>query len=133
MTLEFSAKAFAIWAGILVLAVANGVLREAILIPKFGKTPGLALSGILLSVLILAVACVTLPWLDVHASSELLAIGLGWLLLTLVFEFSFGLLRGKPMTEILQAYTFKDGNIWPVVLLVTALSPWIAARLRNWL
>ena len=41
--------------------------------------------------------------------------------------------RGKPLSEILEAYTFKDGNIWPVVLLITAAAPWLASMLRAWL
>jgi hypothetical protein len=71
--------------------------------------------------------------LAVRSASQLLLIGLGWLVLTLVFEFSFGLLRGVLPTEILAAYTFKGGNIWPLVLLVTAAAPWLAAKLRGWL
>ena len=58
--------------------------------------------------------------------------GLGWLALTLVFEFSFGLLRGRTLAELLAAYRFEGGNLWPVVLAVTALAPWLAARLRGW-
>lgn len=42
-------KAIVIWAGIVVLAVANGWLREAVLIPRIGRFPGLVISGLLLS------------------------------------------------------------------------------------
>ncbi len=58
-------------------------------------------------------------------------VGAGWLALTLIFEFSFGLRRGASMSEILGAYTFQEGNIWPLVLLITALAPWLAAKLRG--
>lgn len=58
--------------------------------------------------------------------------GLGGLALTLVFEFSFGLWQGESWPVLLEAYSFKDGNIWPVVLAVTALAPYIATRLRGW-
>jgi len=126
------AKAFVVWLIILLLAIMNGVLRESIFIPKWGKTPGLVLSGLLLSVLILTVTYLALPWLNVQSAHKLIGIGCGWLLLTLVFEFSFGLLRGMPLKEILEAYTFKDGNIWLMVLLVTVLAPWIAAWFRGW-
>ena len=133
MTTEVAAKALAIWVVILVLAVINGTLREAVLIPKLGNTSGLILSGVLLSLLILAATYLLLPWLGIRRSSQLVLVGLCWLALTLVFEFSFGLLRGKALPEILGAYTFKGGNIWSVVLVVTAVAPWLAARLRGWL
>src|SRR5688572_27431842 len=99
-------KVLAIWLAILICAVANGALREAILIPHLGRTSGLLLSGILLSVLILAISCLALPWLGVTRFPQLVGIGLGWLALTLVFEISFGLLQGKTWPVLLEAYTF---------------------------
>lgn len=131
--IHLAMRVLAAWVGILVLAVANGALREAVLIPRLGKAPGLVTSGVLLSTLILLAAYLVLPWLGARRPGEVLAVGLAWLVLTLVFEFSFGLLRGQPLSEILQAYTFSGGNIWPIVLVVTALAPYAAARLRGWL
>ena len=123
-------RGLGLWLVILVLAVANGIVREAVLVPKLGNSPGLILSGILLSGFVLLVAYVGLPWLNTQGM-ELILIGLGWLLATLIFEFSFGLLRGKALNEILAAYTFKGGNIWPIVLLVVAVAPWVAGKLRG--
>ena len=124
-------KALAVWVGIVMLAVLNGTLREAVLVPKLGTAAGLVLSGVLLSVLILVVAYLSLPWLGARRPVELLGIGLVWLGLTLVFEFSFGRWQGKSWPEMLEAYTFKGGNIWPVVLVVTAIAPYLAAKLRG--
>jgi len=132
MAIEVVAKSFALWVVILLLAVANGMLREALLIPKLGALPGLVLSGLLLSLAILAAAYLSLPWLPVRNAGGLLLVGLGWLVLTLIFEFSFGLIRGKAMPEILEAYTFKGGNLWSVVLAVTFAAPWLGAKLRAW-
>jgi hypothetical protein len=87
---------------------------------------------VLLSAIIIGITYVALPWLDARRVSQLLAVGLGWLALTLVFEFSLGVWQGKSWSVLLEAYTFKGGNIWPVVFLVTALVPYIAARLRGW-
>jgi hypothetical protein len=125
-------KALAVWAGILVLAVFNGLLREAVLIPRLGSKGGLVLSGGLLSALIVIVAYFSLPWLGARRPIELAAAGIGWLVLTLVFEFSLGLWEGKSWQSMFAAYTFTGGNIWPVVLMVTALAPYLAAKLRGW-
>lgn len=131
MLIIIAFKALVIWAGILALAVLNGALREAVLIPKLGTAAGNVLSGVLLSVLIFVVAYLSLPWIGARRFAEFLGIGLGWLALTLVFEFSFGLWQGKSWQVMLEAYTFKSGNIWPVVLVVTALAPYLAATLRG--
>lgn len=126
-------KVFLVWVGIVILAIANGLLREAILIPVMSKPTGMVLSGVMLSGLILAVAYLTLPWFGPLPLTGYAAIGIGWLCLTLAFEFSFGrVIQGKPWPELFEAYLFRDGNIWPVVLLVTALAPYIAAKVRGW-
>ena len=131
MLFGFALKSLAVWAGILLLAICNGLLREAVLIPKLGTATGLVLSGVFLSVLILVVAYFSLPCLGARRSVELVGIGLGWLTLTLVFEFTFGLWQGMSWQVMFEAYTFKGGNIWPVVLLVTALAPYLSAKLRG--
>jgi hypothetical protein len=126
-----AAKAFAVWLVILVCAVANGTLREAIITPYLGNMVGLLLSGILLSSVIVVITYFALPWIGLARRSQAIGIGLGWLALTLVFEISFGRLQGESWSALLEAYTFKGGNIWPVVLLVTGAAPYIAGRLRG--
>jgi hypothetical protein len=122
-------KSLAAWCVILCLAVANGALREALLIPALGRQAGLVLSGVLLSVLNLLVAYGFARLAGGLAILQGLLIGLLWLCLTLAFEFTFGLyVRHKPLAELLDAYTFKDGNIWPMVLVATFLAPSLAAR-----
>ena len=125
-------KALVLWIGILVLAILNGALREKALMPAMGTFGALIASGIVLSVCIGLVAFFAAPWYSPLPSSQYWLIGLFWLILTLLFEFSLGrFVQHKDWTELLQAYTFKGGNIWPVVLAVTLLSPWLAARLRG--
>jgi hypothetical protein len=124
-------KALSIWAVILVLAIVNGILRESVLIPGFGTPVALVLSGLLLSALIIGVAYVSLSWLQISRPVQFWLVGFGWLALTLVFEFSFGIWQGKSWPVLLEAYTFKDGNIWPVVLVATAVAPYLAAKLKG--
>lgn len=131
MPISLALKAFIIWMGILVLAMVNGLLRESLLTPALGGMPALILSGLLLSFLIIVVAYLTLPWLQATGLANPLRVGSFWLVLTLLFEFTFGRWQGKSWSELLEAYTFQGGNIWPLVLLVTALAPWIAAKIRG--
>lgn len=122
-------KAIALWLLIFVFAVLNGVFREAVLLPILGKPYGLMLSGLLLSICIIVVAWLFVPRV-VHAGQiKPLYLGLLWLLLTLMFELVFGRwIQGRSWSALLEAYTFKNGNIWPVVLVVTFLAPILAAR-----
>lgn len=132
MTLTITFKAFVLWLVILMLAIINGVFRETLLITVMDKSLGLALSGMLLSVLIIAVAYLTLPWFGRLPAASYAAIGMGWLCLTLVFEFSFGrIIQGKSWPQLVEAYRFQDGNLWPIVLLVIASAPYVAAKIRH--
>ena len=125
-------RAFALWLLILVFAIANGGLREAVLLKAFAHETAFILSGLLLIACILAIAILTIKWLGKLASSQYALVGLLWLLLTLAFEFGFGLLvRNQPLDTLLEAYRFKDGNIWPLVLVVIAAAPMIAALVRK--
>lgn len=126
-------KAIAIWALILCLAFINAGLRELVLIPRCGRAMGLSLSGAILCVLVLLVAWTASPWLGATRAWDLVAVGLGWLILTVAFEWGLGWMQGKSAGTMFEAYRFKDGNLWPLVLGVTAVAPWLAARLRNWL
>jgi len=122
-------NALLIWVLILVLAFLNGGLRELVLVPFLGRPYALVLSGVILSASILAVAFLTLAKIRPRSNHEALGIGTFWVLLTLAFEFGFGrFVQNKPWSELLEAYAFKDGNIWPVVLLVTIFAPLVAKR-----
>lgn len=125
-------EAFAVWLVILGLAFANAALRELVLAPWLGKVRGLTLSGVILMLLVLAAAYAGAPWLGVTRAPALLAIGAGWLVLTLAFDLALGSAQGEGIRQQLDAYLFKRGNMWPGVLLATAVAPYLAAKLRGW-
>ena len=126
------AKALSVWVLLLLLAILNGGLREHLLVPLMGTTAALPVSGILLSAGILLAAWFTTPWLGCVRPAQYWSIGVFWLAFTLLFEFGFGrFIQHREWLELLGAYTFRDGNLWPVVLLVTLVSPRLVARLRG--
>jgi membrane protease YdiL (CAAX protease family) len=125
-------KSVAAWLVILVLAMLNGILREAVLLANLSKPVAFVLSGLLLSSFILAVAVALARWLDLNSRWRSLSVGLLWLCLTLIFEFGLGgVVQGRSWAEMLEAYTFKDGNIWPLVLAVTFFAPLVAAHVYS--
>ncbi len=119
------------WLLLLGLAVLNGAARESFLLSHFTKTLAFALSGLLLSAMVLGAAVALAPWLALTTTARCLRVGLFWLGLTVAFEFGFGMLQGASWPGLLEQYTFKDGNLWPLVLVVILLSPWIAMRIRR--
>ncbi|MCT6699983.1 hypothetical protein [Rheinheimera sp. 4Y26] len=132
MTVTVAFRSLLVWVVILLLAILNGIFRAAVLLPWLGVPWGMLLSGALLSVIIFSAAYLTLPWLGTRRVASLWGIGLGWLALTLIFEIAIGRWQGMSWSVMLEAYTFKDGNIWPLVLLVVAVAPVMAAKIRGW-
>lgn len=125
-------KSVVIWAAFIPLAILNGGLREKCLVPLIGSRLALPLSGLLAAGLFLLLAWGTLPWLGPLSPAGYRLLGLGWLALTVLFEFLFGrLVANKGWRELLAAYNPMGGNLWLLVLLTIALSPWWAARLRG--
>lgn len=131
MAVKLALKSLVVWAIILLLAILNGMLRAAVLLPALGTPWGMVLSGVLLSAIIFFAAYLALPWLGTRHLPTLWCIGFGWLALTLVFEVSMARWQGMSWSVMLEAYTFKNGNIWPLVLVVVAVAPVAATKFRS--
>jgi hypothetical protein len=125
-------RASAIWLAILLLAIANGALRESVISPRTGPQLGHVLSTLLLCFLILVVAWFAIPWIAPGTRSRALAIGGWWLILTLAFEFLAGhYLFGDPWEKLLADYNVARGRIWLFVPIVTLFAPLLAQGLRT--
>ena len=124
-------RACVIWLLILLLAIGNGVLREGLLLKLLSSSTAYTLSGIILIACVFLVTIGVIRWLGRLTFGQYLLVGVFWLVLTLAFEFSFGLLRGQSLGTVMQAYRFQDGNIWPLVLLAVAVAPATAAWVRG--
>lgn len=120
------------WFVILVLAIFNGFFREKFLVPDLGAFAAYIISGISLSALVLLVVLLAVPGFAPLSFSRCVIIGLCWLAMTLIFEFTFGLyVQHKTLTELFDAYRFSGGNIWPIVLLCIVVAPLLAAHIRR--
>ena len=125
-------KSVGIWLLIVVAAIINGTIREKLLTPWLGAEISLPLSGITLSALVLVITYGTLAIFGKAKANVYIFIGLFWLALTLAFEYLFGhFVLGKSWHEISQVFNVQDGNLFSVVLIVTAIAPWLVAKLKG--
>ena len=118
------------WLVLVVLAAANGALREFALVPRLGDAPAHVASTILLVVLILVVAKVVVAG-GGQSTAALLLLGATWTVLTVAFEFGLGRATGKSWDALLADYDLAAGRVWPLVLVATAVGPWLMARLAR--
>lgn len=123
------AQALGIWCLIIPLAIVNGGLREVVLV-KLGRA-ALPLSGVLLSACILAVAWWLIPKIKNCTRGDYLAFGAIWFVLTNCFDLRLILAEGGGWRELLALYDVTTGNLWLLVVVVTALAPYLAAKWRG--
>ncbi len=120
-----------LWAAIIPMAIANGIFRDAVLVRSLGQKRARTVSGLSLSAVILAWTILTITWVPLPSLMQYAGVGLLWLTLTVAFEFFFGrVVAKKTWQELLRAYRFENGDIWPLVLMAVAVSPVAAALLR---
>lgn len=128
---HMTVRAFLAWLLMLVLAIVNGAFRQGVLIPQFGERGGHVVSTLLLSLLILLAAWLSIPWVRPETPRDTWFIGIGWLVLTLAFEFLAGhYLFGDPWATLLADYNVAAGRIWILVPIATLLAPAFVVRMR---
>jgi len=125
-------RACGLWVLLVVLAIVNGIMREKLLVPLLGQSLALPLSGISLSMLIFLITVLLSPFLRATISSQYWIVGGMWVLLTVLFEFSFGhYIMAESWHKLFEKYNLLEGNLWILVLITTAVSPYLAAKLRG--
>jgi hypothetical protein len=125
-------RATGLWLVLLLTAILNAALREQLFAPWLGKTAALPLSGITLSLLVFGITLISIPRFGNLRSTRYFTIGLVWVVLTLTFEILLGhFLLGLSWRETARVLNVTQGNLFVLVLVVSLLSPWLAARLRG--
>ena len=125
-------KALGLWFYILLFAILNGTVREAVLVPLLGQNTALPLSGVTLSLVIFIVSLAFIRSLNIATASRAWLVGAFWLTLTLAFEFLFGhYVLGVSWDDLLASFSPGNGNLWLVVLFSTLCSPFMAGKTRS--
>ena len=134
MTAAQVLKAGLIWLGIAILAIINGVVRDNVVAPMYGREIALPLSGISLAIVVFFITYFTIGFLGKVTRSVCIGTGVQWVMMTLAFEFLFGhYVAGKSWATLMQTFNVASGDLFVVVLLVSLVAPCIAARLRGFI
>ena len=121
-----------VWFLLMVLAILNGGVRNALLMPRIGEQAGHVASTLVLSVLILIVTWYVTPWIGPRSPQGAWQIGLSWLVLTVAFEFLAGhYVLGHPWQKLYADYNVVRGRIWLLVLVMSLVAPVLVFRLRG--
>ena len=116
----------AAWFVFMITGIINGTFRVAVLLPSLNEYPAHVVSTLLLCLALLIEISIFLNLAGDYSQGWLIALGVMWTLLTVGFEFGFGRMMGQSWPTLLENYDLLHGRIWPLVLLVTLLTPPLA-------
>jgi hypothetical protein len=121
-------KSFVVWLSFGVVALAFGALRERWLRPRIGEQRAHQVGTIVVCVVIAAIIVLSIRWL-LPNPGQAAAIGVFWVVLTVLFEFGvFHYIVGEPWGRLLAAYNLAKGRVWALVLLTELVTPYLAVR-----
>ena len=125
-------RAVLVWLVIIAVETVHGVLRTLLLVPLVGDFPARRVSVFTGSLLIFGVAWVFVRWIGAGTRLRLLAVGLLWVVLTVLFEIALGRYAlGLSWDRIAEDYDVTRGGLLGFGLLFMAATPTLAARLRR--
>lgn len=118
-------KYFIAWFPMLVLAVANGALRDLVYKKNVGELAAHQISTFTLLLLFGIYIYIITRKFPPHSQSQAIAIGIFWMCLTLLFEFGFGWYRGNSWHKLFTDYNILKGRIWVLIPIALATGPYI--------
>ena len=105
-------KSLVVWLILIAAEILHGIARGIFLVPHVGQFRSNQIGVFTGSLIILAVALVFVRWIGATRSSQLLGIGVLWLVLTLAFEFLFGhFVAGASWERLASDYNVPEGGL----------------------
>ena len=122
---------FILWIPMIVIAFANATFRQLIFIKHMNELRAHQLSTITLIVLCSIYVWLIFSYLHIPNIRQALFAGVLWVILTVIFEFTLGLLTGRSLSYLLHDYNLAEGRIWPFFLLWLFLLPYVNFLIRK--
>lgn len=123
-------RAILVWLLLMIAESVQGALRRVLLDPQveLAVRQGSVAIGV---VVIFAFTWFCWPWMKIRTERGALAVGLLWVVGTVLFEVVLGRALGISWPLILADYDLQHGGLMPLGLAAMALTPWLVGRLRG--
>jgi hypothetical protein len=120
------------WLPLVIIAMANGALREGFYGRYISELRAHQLSTVLGVILFGFYIWTLMHYMTPASSKQAISIGLIWLGLTVAFEFIFmHYVAGRSWGVLLHDYNILAGRIWIVVLIWVTVAPYVFYRLQK--
>jgi hypothetical protein len=124
-------RVIAVWMLIVLMETAHGAVREMFIAPVLGDLRARQLGVLAGSLIIFAIACATIRWMQLTSPRSQLQAGAIWVTLTLAFEIVLGLSVGATWERILLDYNPARGGFMVLGFVFMFFAPRLAAKLRR--
>ena len=124
-------KYFLCWFPMLLLAIINGTARDLWYKKYVGEITAHQISTVSLILLFGFYIWLVVKKYPAKSGTQAIYVGLFWLTLTLAFEFAFGLMRGRTLTQLLGEYDIMKGRIWILIPVWVLLAPYLFFRIQS--
>jgi hypothetical protein len=120
------------WLPLVIIAMANGALREGFYGRYISELRAHQISTVLGVILFGLYIWALMHYVTPASSKQAISIGVIWLGLTVAFEFIFmHYVAGRSWDILLHDYNILAGRIWIVVLIWVAVAPYVFYRLQK--
>ena len=121
-----------VWFVMIFVAIFNAILREAIYASYLDSLAAHQLSSVTAVLLFFLVTwAFNMKW-PFQSNRQAIIVGIIWVILTPIFEFSFGLfVMGHPLDYLLNDYNLLAGRVWGLVLLSILFIPLVVYKIRE--
>ena len=117
-----------VWLAMLVTAVVGGAVRDKLLAPQLGEHRARQIETLAIAGLFAAGIAYYVTRIGM-SPRQAIVLGTGWCLLTLAFETFLGRVVSKQSwTAVAANYNLAEGRLWPIVLMVLLVMPYVAAH-----
>ena len=124
-------RALMVWVLIVIAESIHGILRQLLLVPVTGDLSARQIGVLTGSAIIFAIAWACICWINARSFTEQLSVGLLWVVLIVIFEFSLGAALGYSWERMLSDYNLAEGGFMGPGLLFMLFAPALAARARG--
>lgn len=125
-------RAFSVWFLIIFAESIHGTIRQLFLAPLIGDFNARRIAVFTGMILIFLITYFFVQWINAPSVKSLLVIGLMWVVLTVVFEFSLGIfVFGYSSERMFEDYDLTYGGLMGFGMLFMFLAPLFATKVRD--
>lgn len=125
-------RAFLVWLIIIIAESIHGTIRQLFLAPLVGDFTARRIAVFTGMILIFLITYFFIRWINAPSVKSLFAIGLMWVVLTVVFEFGLGIfIFGYSSERMFEDYDLTRGGLMGFGMLFMFLAPLLASKARD--